>query len=317
MANELKPIYLIFGDSFQVNEALKRLRDRVGGEGATEIDATAPNAVNQAIQAAETLPFFAVTNLVIVRRVDKLKADDARPLAAYAANPNPATVMVLTAEKMAKTTVLYKAIAAAGTVFEYQAPKGPELVNWVVAQIKQEGGDIDHNAARRLITLVGTDQEALRQEGKKAAAYAGAGQPIDVTVVESVASANPESSIFTMVDALGHKKADVALTELNKLLFAGEPAQRILFMIVRQFRILLKAKALEQQTPKVGHGDQVKFLGVPPFLLDKYRDQARRYSEAQLRAIYHYLVETDVATKTGRQEPTLALELLIVKIAQI
>jgi DNA polymerase III subunit delta len=317
MAADLKPIYLIFGDSFQVDEALKRLRDRVGAEGATEIDATSSNAVNNALRAAETLPFFAVTNLIVVRRADKLKAEEARPLAAYAANPNPATVMVLTAEKMAKTTVLYKAIAAAGTVFEYKAPKGADLVNWVVELAKQEGNPMDHNAARRLIALVGTDQQALRQETKKAAVYAGAGQMIDIIAVEAVASANPETSIFTMVDALGLKKADVALAELSKLLFAGEPAQRILYMIARQFRILLKAKAIEQQKGRMTGGDAVKFMGVPPFLMDKYRDQARRYTEANLRTIYRYLVETEVAAKTGKQEPTLALELLIVKISDI
>lgn len=289
----------------------------IGAEGATEFDAATADAVARALQAAETLPFFAVTNLVVLRRVDKLKADDARPLAAYAANPNPATVMVLTAEKMAKTTVLYKAVDAVGTVFEYKAPKGADLVNWVVQQVGTEGGSIDHNAARRLISLVGTDQEALRQECKKAAAYAGAGNVVDGDAVEAIASANPETSIFTMVDALGHKKADVALKELNSLLFAGEPAQRILYMVIRQFRILLKAKALEQQRGRMTGGDAVKFLGVAPFLIDKYRDQAKRYTEAQLKTIYKYLVDTDVASKTGKQTPELALELLIVKIANI
>jgi DNA polymerase III subunit delta len=107
------------------------------------------------------------------------------------------------------------------------------------------------------------------------------------------------------------------LTELNKLLFAGEPAQRILFMVVRQFRILLKAKALEQQQGRMAHGDAIRFLGVAPFLLDKYRDQAKRYTMAQLKTIYKYLVDTDVASKTGKQTPELALELLIVKIANV
>jgi DNA polymerase III subunit delta len=338
MATTLKPVYLIYGDEFQVDQALRRLKGRIaaeaGGEMTTpgethdarldvrELDAAAKNqnAAVEAVRAAETLPFFAVTNLVVVRNVDKLKADDQRILADYAANPSPATVLVLTAAKMAKSAVLFKAVDRGGQTFEYATPKGPELAKWVAQEFKSQGKDAGASAIRHLIAQVGTDQATLQQEVKKLVAYAGAEPAVDEHAIEAVAMRNPEISIFAMVDALGHRRTAEAVTELNKLLNDGEPAQRILYMIVRQYRILIKTKGLEQakqnKTARAGAGaNAAKVMGVAPFLVDKYKAQARRYTLDELRHIYGLLKDTDIAMKTGQQEPRLALEVLVGKIA--
>ena len=39
--------------------------------------------------------------------------------------------------------------------------------------------------------------------------------------------------------------------------------------------------------------------------------QARNFSPGQLDAIYHHLLDTDLAIKTGEMEPRLALEMLV------
>jgi DNA polymerase-3 subunit delta len=336
LAATLKPVYLIYGDEFQVDQALRRLKGRIaaeaGGEMTTpgethdarldvrELDAAAKGqnagagVAIEAVRAAETLPFFAVTNLVVVRNVDKLKADDQRILAEYTKNPSPATVLVLTAAKMAKSAVLFKAVDRGGQTFEYATPKGPDLAKWVGQEFKAQGKDAGASAIRLLISQVGTDQATLQQEVKKLAAYAGAEPAVDEHAIEAVAMRNPEISIFAMVDALGHRRTAEAVTELNKLLNDGEPAQRILYMIVRQYRILMKTKGLEE-SKKPNPGNAAKVLGVPPFLVDKYKAQARRYTLDELRHIYGLLKDTDIAMKTGQQEPRLALEVLVGKIA--
>lgn len=52
--------------------------------------------------------------LVEVRAADKLKKADAEQLVSYLGSPNGSTVLALVAEKLAKNTRLYKAVAAAG-----------------------------------------------------------------------------------------------------------------------------------------------------------------------------------------------------------
>lgn len=369
MAATLKPVYLIYGDEFQVDQALRRLKTRIaaeagggeqaaaGGQGAAtgaenkpaatvasvadarldvkEFDAagksvnTNPSAGRsagastgrtagaaggvalEAVRAAETLPFFAVTNLVVLRNVDKLKTDDQHLLAEYAANPSPATVLVMTAGKMAKSSVLYKATDKTGQVHEFATPKGSELAKWVAEEFKTQGQDVDAATVLYLINRVGTDQATLHQEVMKLVAYAGADGRVDEPAVDAVGARNPETNIWALVDNLGHRRADDAIVELNRLLADGEPAQRIMSMIVRQYRILLKAKSLD--TAKAAN--TAAYLGVAPFVVDKYKTQARRYSLPELRQVYCLLKDADIAMKTGQQEPRLALEILIGKIA--
>lgn len=316
MPETLKSIYLIYGDDFQVEESLRRLKKRVAAGAEARLDVKEfdgdTTTAAEAVQAAGTLPLFAEKHLVIFRQADKMSAADQKIMAGYAADPNPATTMVLTAEKIAKTNQLYKMIEKVGSAHEFRAPKSADLINWVGREFRELDKRIDANSARHLIETVGTDQNTLRQEIHKLAVYAGEQDAVDEHDIEAVATANPESNIFEMVDALGQKQTDTALRAFNRLLGAGEPPQRILFMIVRQFRIIIKAKALAEK--RLGAGEVAAVLGVRPFLIEKYRQQAQRFSLAELKEIYGWLKDADVAMKTGRQEPALALELLIGKV---
>ncbi|MFA5867506.1 MAG: DNA polymerase III subunit delta [Actinomycetota bacterium] len=316
---DLKPVYLIFGDDFQVNEAIRRLRKRVGAGGdarlnVKEFDVVAGDQAADAVQAADMLPFLGETQLIILQRADKLNKDDQKTLAEYVAAPNATTVMVLTAgEKAAKASELYKAVDKIKGTAEYKAPRGAELVRWVEALFAEQGKKIDNRTARHFVDMVGTDQSALVQEVNKLAVFAGDRETVTMEDVDDVATRNPEANIFEMVDALGHKQTDKALTELNRLLFSGEAPHRVLAMVVRQFRIIIKAKALEGR--RVSAGEAAAVLGVRPYLVDKYRQQARSFSMAELKEIYRLLKDADVAIKTGQREPGLAVEMLVGKIA--
>lgn len=318
---DLKPVYLIYGDDFQVEEALRRLKKRVGAGAdarlnVREFDGAAGARAGEAVQAAGMLPFLGETHLVVIRRIDKLGKDDQKVLAEYAASPSVATILVMTAgEKAAKTSELYKAVSAIGGAAEYKAPKGAELVAWVGGLFKEQGKTVDQNTVRHLIETVGTDQSALAQEASKLSVYAGDNPSVGADDVDAVAIHNPEANIFEMVDALGHRKLDKALTVVNQLLFNGEAPHRVLAMIVRQFRIIIKAKAMEGQKSKPS--DAAAVLGVRPFLVDKYKQQAKSFSMPELREIYRLLRDTDVDMKTGKQDPALALEMLIGKITSI
>ena len=316
MPESLEKIYYIYGDEFQVEEALRRLKKRVaaGGDARLSVKEFSGEAATaaEAIMAAQTLPFFGETTLVVIRRADRLDAGEKEKLAGYAANPSPAAIMVLTAERAAKSDKLVKAVEKAGRVHEYKAPKSAELVSWVDNTFKEGDKKISREDAAKLIETVGTDQSALTQEIEKISVYVGGAESVGIADIEAVATHNPEASIFTMVDALGLRHGDTAFTELNKLLYEGEPPPRILFMIVRQFRILLKAKALEER--RASAAKYAPTLGVRPFLVDRYRRQAKNFTMPDLKRIYGLLKDTDVAMKTGKREAVLSLELLIGEI---
>jgi DNA polymerase III delta subunit len=55
-------------------------------------------------------------------------------------------------------------------------------------------------------------------------------------------------------------------------------------------------------------------LGVRPFAADSFARQARGFTMADLEAIYHKLLDADIAMKTGEIEPELAVDLLITSL---
>jgi DNA polymerase-3 subunit delta len=88
----------------------------------------------------------------------------------------------------------------------------------------------------------------------------------------------------------------------------------LLTMITRQFRLLLqtrdfaaRGKAVEQAAAQ---------LKMHPFVAKKTWAQSLNFSLPQLEAIYQKLLDTDIAIKTGRNEPMLALDLLVVELTR-
>ena len=57
-------------------------------------------------------------------------------------------------------------------------------------------------------------------------------------------------------------------------------------------------------------------LKMHPFVANKTWTQALNFSLPQLHAIYQKLLDTDIAIKTGRSEPVLTLDVLIVELTK-
>jgi DNA polymerase-3 subunit delta len=123
-----------------------------------------------------------------------------------------------------------------------------------------------------------------------------------------------EANVFEMVDALGRRDGEQALKLLHRLLEDGEHPLRLFGMIVRQFRIMIQVKDLAERgvSPKK-IGAQ---LGLHPFVAKKGRQQSQNFSMEQLETVYHELMETDLAIKTGQMDPVLALDMLIAGLSK-
>ena len=113
----LLPVYLIVGeDALKRDTVMKRLRARLSSMGdlsfnADEFDGETAQG-GDIVTACNTVPFASPVRLVEVRAADKLKKADAEQLVSYLGSPNGSTVRALVAEKLAKNTRLYKAVAA-------------------------------------------------------------------------------------------------------------------------------------------------------------------------------------------------------------
>jgi DNA polymerase-3 subunit delta len=60
-----------------------------------------------------------------------------------------------------------------------------------------------------------------------------------------------------------------------------------------------------------------KALGIPPFALNKYQAQCRKFTAAQLREAVEDCVQSEENVKTGRMGDQISVELLILKYSSL
>ena len=90
-----------------------------------------------------------------------------------------------------------------------------------------------------------------------------------------------------------------------------EPPMRILFLLARQFKLLMEVKELD----KLGTARKeiAEKTGINPFVVGKYQVQAKAFTTQELRKIIEDSVDTEECVKTGRLTDTLGVELFIMK----
>ncbi len=167
-------------------------------------------------------------------------------------------------------------------------------------------------AAQLLVDQVGEDLMELDQEIEKLSLYAGAGSTVSVETVRNVARAGHRASVFRLGDALGRQDAGTALTELRELL-TSEHHLPVLAMMVRHFRLLLKAKLIEGS--RLSQNEAASELGVPPFAARQYLDQARGLTLADIKKGLIRLQEANLTLISSPAPDRAVMEGLVLDLA--
>lgn len=323
----VSPVYLIYGEEQYLQElvviALKEalLTPNIAAFNLDEIDGEKCSSA-QVAERANALPVFAERRLVIVKNPafvqtsKKESSAEGAPndqlLLNYLNDPLLSTCLVLLSNgSIDKRRKLVKSAEKAGQILELSPLKGADLTNWIKEEAERLGMKIEPRALEFIILNAAGSLRHLKNELEKLTLYSREDKVINLAAVEKLLTRTVESNIFAMVDSLGSKKGEQALRELSHLLDEGEPPIKILFMIARQFRLILQTKELEQKgfTEKQITGE----LGTHPFVTGKVLRQVRNFGFTELEKALALLLECDVALKTGAPA-RLTLEQLIIKL---
>jgi DNA polymerase III subunit delta len=307
---DLLSAYLIIGtDRPKVTRALRRLRDRVG-EAATE-HLSAHDASGEDVAAAcNALGLFTVERrLVIVDSVERWKAEDVKAAAEYLKRPAPTTVLALVGE-VKRDSALAKAVVKAGEVLSYDLPtKGrgskADLPKWVEQQFKERGVQVDRDAARALVELVGENADEILTEVDKLTTWA-AGEAIHEREVADLVPARAEIPPFDLTDAWGRRDVAAVLEASERLVERSGDAPRDV--------LLRTAGLLTNHISRVRECQALDAEGIPPsagaerlkrnrFYVQKLYEQARNFSPDELGDATVRLAELDWALKGGSKLP--------------
>lgn len=210
-----------------------------------------------------------------------------------------------------KQKKLVKAIEKKGVLLELNTPKGQELISWVKEEAGALGLALEPQACEYLIMNAGYSMRVLRSELEKLALYAGSNNKVTLETAQELVAKSSEANIFTLVDSIGRKEGETALTELHHLITSGEPPVRILFMIARQFRLLLQAKDMKRKG--CTERQITAALSLPAFVTVKILKQANNFNFSELEDCLQQMLECDLAMKTG-SPPRQTLEDLVLKL---
>jgi DNA polymerase-3 subunit delta len=266
--------------------------------------------VTDILTRLDTAPFFGPCRVVVVRHLEAMRDADQEALVTYLERGDSPTVGIFVARDLDRRRRLFLTFKRVGQVIEARPLSPREVPAWVAGRLRAQGKRPAVGAPEALVALAGTNLRDLDHEVAKVAAYVGDRSVVTRADVEAIASRLGEASIFRLVDALGAGEAPAALRALHDILTTHEPLQ-VLFMVARQFRLILRAHTLGAHRAADAH--LAERLGLHPFVARKIAQQARGVRAEQFPGIFAALEATDRAIKTGTP-PRLALEELFVRL---
>lgn len=313
----LLPAYLAVGeDALKRRTVLERLRKRVATFGDLEFnhdefDGERASGSDIAV-ACNTLPFASELRLVEVAHAEKLGKQDAEVLCAYLAAPNESTILVLSAEKLAKNARLYKAVAALGSsaVIDCAPMKRYELVRALRSMAVGHGITITEAAAETLVSYCGEDTVRLDTELRKLALAHAGSDPVSDREVAQLVARTSEAKPWELVDAFSARDVNTCLKLLP--LLTSTSSYALIGMCTNRLRELACAKSLDAR----GQGHRLAdTLGVPGWRVKNHVAWSRKFKEDDLQLAFSSARDCEQAMKTGSDPDDVFKDWLISVIA--
>lgn len=313
-SGQLKQVYVLYGEeAYLRNQYRDRLKEALlGGGDPMNLHCFEGKDVRagDVIDLAETLPFLAERRVIVLEN-SGLFAHGGEDLAAYLSAPAETVSFVFVESAVDKRSRLYKAATARGRAIEFATQDEAVLKRWILGFLKKENKNITERDLNLFLDKTGSDMENIRGELEKLLCYCMDADVITAQDIEEICTKQVSSQIFDMINAVAERRQETAMALYYDLLTLKEPPMRILYLITRQFNLLLQVKELKNK----GYGAAAigEKVGLAGFIAKKYAAQAAKFREADLRRALTDCVETEEAVKTGRMNDVMSVELLIVK----
>ena len=311
---EFKRAYLLYGEEEYLK---KQYKDRLWQ--ALNPDNNTMNAAvytgkdtdpAKVIDLAETMPFFAERRIIFLEETGFFK-NKCEGLPEYWAVLPSYLCRVFVDMHGHTRRGFYTGVNKNGRAVEFKKQTEQTLARWVLGILKKENKKITGQDMELFLSRTGTDMSRIATELEKLICYCADEEIISRDAILDNTSELLENKIFDMIRAITERNQKKALDMYYDLLALKEPPMRILFLIARQYNILLQIKELAAQG--MGQNEIAAKAGLQGFVVRNALPVARKYSLPGLREAVEELVRTETEVKSGRIPDTLSVELLIVK----
>lgn len=304
-------VYLLYGeDNYLKNEFVKKAKKNFGelqlGINYIQID---ESNVNNVISDIETPAFCYERKMIIVKNANLMQKKNAisDKLSDYLNDADKQTldsIELIIVEDSVEKNALFNTISKIGMIKEFNEQKIGQLITKVKSISAAYGVQIQENVAQYFIECTGTNMEDIINEIRKLIEYAGKGGTITKEDIDSLTIKKSESVIFDLTDNLGKKNIHEAINVLHGLIYAKEPVQKILVMLYNHFKKLYIVQLSKGQNV----AQNLKLKPNQTFLVSKYQNQAKFFTQDEIRNLLNEFMYIDEASKSGNLDINVGLE---------
>ena len=271
-------------------------------------------SIAQVLDELRTAPFLTERRVVLVKDADDFISENRRLLEKYFDNPCHTGTLLLTVTTWDARTKLAKKLPKVGKLISVVQPRGWQLPPRLT---KYANDAYDKNltgkTAELLIELTGDNLPRLYSEIDKLALFADTEKVITAKHVESLIGHNRLFNAFAVIDAIIAGSAAQAIDRLRSMFAEDKSAEyKAVGAFAYHFRRMFNAKVLLEKGVRPAEiANRLRIWGDK----DAFFSQLRKVTLKQIGANLQQLAEMDYAIKTGRTNPRVAAEQLVLKLA--
>jgi DNA polymerase-3 subunit delta len=281
-------------------------------ESEAEVHELTPSTLNRGALAELTSPsLFGGGRVVVLRSAQDFGKDLIAEIGAYAKDPADDVDLVVVHAGGAKGKALLDALTKAGArkVTCQKITRPGERVAFVRAEVRRAGGSINEDAARSLLEAVGNDLRELASACSQLVADTGG--RVGEEAVARYHRGRAEVSGFNVADRAVEGKLADALEQLRWALATGVAPVLITSALAQGVRSLAKVGGAPRGLRGAG---LAKELGMPPWKIDRVRQQLRGWSAEGVAEALQVVAETDAQVKGAGADTAYALEKAVARI---
>lgn len=258
-----------------------------------------------------TPPMMAEHRVILIRDMQGLTPKGRELIEATAADPPPGLVLIVSGQKPSGSRAkFYTNLQKAAVTVEFPRLELNDLPGWLMERASSEHGlELELDAARALVSAIGSHLGVLATELEKLASFAGERSSISVDDVRAVGGYIPRVDRWAWFDLIGERRYEEALRQLPELLESGESAVGLVAgMGGHLLRVALAVAggraALEKELPPNQR-----------WLANRVGTAASRWTLAEIDAALSDLLRTDRLLKSTPIGDRPAVEELLLRLA--
>ena len=339
--SSLKPVMLYISKSSsmldsKIDDLRNYLKDRInldadfrifyGSEGIEEGDIT--NFLN-------TPPFFSDKKVIVIKEIDKLSPARVKKISVMLEDTvaeDFSTIIIMTSLKEKLDKDLLAQVKKTGVIRRLMVPHTDSLKKWLEEKSELDGISFTQGAATKLIENVNFNLMLLKKEYEKLYIYVldKKDRTVDEKAVDKLVSRVYEMKIFDLVDLIGNREKNKAVTALKSIIMEKQNIIGLVTLLYRMFKFMLylkdksgdsssEIKNAAQYTNQEQHDTAKNYisshLGHSPYMLGRvtsnYTRFSKKYSSGEIVMIIGLLNSYDILLRKGEvSEYNLILKMI-------